>query len=53
MSTFRRFCNDESGATAIEYSVIAAGVSLAIIATVQALGVKVTSLFNTVLNGFN
>jgi pilus assembly protein Flp/PilA len=53
MSTFRRFWDDDSGATSIEYSVIAAGVALAIVATVQILGVKVTSLFSTVLSGFN
>jgi pilus assembly protein Flp/PilA len=39
-----RFVKDESGATAIEYGLIAAGISLAIIAAVQALG---TSLGNT------
>ena len=39
-----RFVKDESGATAIEYGLIAAGISVAIIATVQALG---TSLNNT------
>jgi pilus assembly protein Flp/PilA len=40
---FSRFVNDESGATAIEYALIAAGISLAIIAAVQGLG--------TTLNG--
>lgn len=33
-----RFVRDESAATAIEYALIAAGISLAIIATVQNLG---------------
>ena len=33
-----RFIRDESAATAIEYGLIAAGISVAIIATVQALG---------------
>ena len=32
------FVKDESGATAIEYGLIAAGISVAIIATVNALG---------------
>jgi pilus assembly protein Flp/PilA len=32
------FYNDESGATAIEYGLIAAGIALAIIATVNLLG---------------
>jgi pilus assembly protein Flp/PilA len=49
----RSFCADEKGATAIEYSVIAAGIALAIITVVQGLGVKVTSLFGSVSNGFN
>ena len=40
---FSKFLNDESGATAIEYALIAAGISLAIIAAVQGLG--------TTLNG--
>jgi pilus assembly protein Flp/PilA len=39
-----RFVKDESGATAIEYGLIAAGISVAIIAVVQGLG---TSLKNT------
>ncbi|WP_398471681.1 Flp family type IVb pilin [Tardiphaga sp.] len=38
-----RFSKDESGATAIEYALIACGISLAIIAAVQGLG--------TTLNG--
>ncbi len=33
-----KFLNDESGATAIEYGLIAAGISLAIIAVVNGLG---------------
>ena len=35
MSNFVRFFRDESGATAIEYGLIAAGISVAIIAVVQ------------------
>jgi len=50
---FLKFLTDEAGATAIEYSLIAAGIALAIITTVQGLGVKVTSMFTTVKNGFN
>jgi pilus assembly protein Flp/PilA len=34
----KRFAKDESGATAIEYGLIAAGISVAIIAVVQGLG---------------
>jgi pilus assembly protein Flp/PilA len=42
-----RFANDESGATAIEYGLIAAGISVAIIAVVQGLGTKLYNAFNT------
>ena len=38
-----RFVKDESGATAIEYGLIAAGISVAIIAVVQGLGTKLKS----------
>ncbi len=40
------FIKDESGATAIEYGLIAAGMSVAIIASVQALGGKLQNTFN-------
>jgi pilus assembly protein Flp/PilA len=43
-----RFCKDQSGATAIEYGLIAAGIAVAIIATVQALGTNLNSTFSTV-----
>jgi pilus assembly protein Flp/PilA len=42
------FVNDESGATAIEYGLIAAGISVAIIAAVKGLGTQLNSTFNTV-----
>jgi pilus assembly protein Flp/PilA len=44
---------DRSGATAIEYSILAAGIALAIIATVQGLGTNVNAMFGTVLNSLN
>ena len=43
-----RFVKDESGATAIEYGLIAAGISVAIIAVVQGLGTKLTTTFTQV-----
>ena len=43
-----RFASDESGATAIEYGLIAAGISVAIIAVVQGLGTKLTTTFTSV-----
>lgn len=45
---FARFVNDESGATAIEYGLIAAGISVAIIGAVQGLGTKLTGVFSNI-----
>jgi pilus assembly protein Flp/PilA len=46
-----RFVKDESGATAIEYGLIAAGIALAIIAAVQGVGTKMNSVFTAVSTG--
>jgi pilus assembly protein Flp/PilA len=43
-----RFVKDESGATAIEYGLIAAGISLAIIAIVNGLGANLNSKFTLI-----
>ncbi|HEY0439061.1 MAG TPA: Flp family type IVb pilin [Xanthobacteraceae bacterium] len=51
--TFRRFLKDDSGATAIEYGLIAAGISVAIIAVVQGVGGKLVSTFTKVDNALN
>jgi pilus assembly protein Flp/PilA len=45
---FKRFAKDESGATAIEYGLIAAGIAVAIIATVNALGTQLVTTFGKV-----
>jgi pilus assembly protein Flp/PilA len=45
-----RFVKDESGATAIEYGLIAAGISLAIIAVVNGLGGKLNTTFASINN---
>jgi pilus assembly protein Flp/PilA len=42
------FLADESGATAIEYGLIAAGISLAIIAVVNGLGAKLNTRFGSI-----
>ena len=47
-ATLSRFLRDESGATAIEYAMIASGVGVAIAATVTSLGSGVKGLFNNV-----
>jgi pilus assembly protein Flp/PilA len=46
-----RFVKDESGATAIEYGLIAAGIALAIITVVNGLGSKLTDTFTAVSSG--
>ena len=43
-----RFAKDESGATAIEYGLIAAGISIAIIAAVDGLGINLNSKFTDI-----
>ena len=43
-----RFVKDESGATAIEYGLIAAGISLAIIAVVNGIGSNLNTKFNSI-----
>jgi pilus assembly protein Flp/PilA len=43
-----RFVKDESGATAIEYGLIAAGISLAIIAIVNGLGTNLNGKFSAI-----
>jgi pilus assembly protein Flp/PilA len=48
MSAFLRFVRDESGATAIEYGLIAAGISVAIIVAVGAVGTSLNTTFGSV-----
>ncbi len=51
MKNIARFVKDESGATAIEYGLIAACISVAIIAVVQGVGTKLTNTFTAVSEG--
>ena len=53
MSLLARFLRDERGATAIEYGLIAAGISVAIIATVTSLGGKLATTFGKVDTALN
>jgi pilus assembly protein Flp/PilA len=46
----KRFARDESAATAIEYGLIAAGISVVIIAAVKTVGTNLTGTFTTVSN---
>lgn len=48
MSKILRFLRDESGATAIEYGLIAAGISVAIIAVLTSLGSNLNTTFTSV-----
>jgi pilus assembly protein Flp/PilA len=50
MKTFARFMKDESGATAIEYGLIAACISVAIITVVQGVGSSLNTTFTSVSN---
>ena len=45
---FQKFLADQSGATAIEYGLIAAGIALAIIAAVNGLGTTVNATFTNI-----
>jgi len=53
MSILKKFIRDDRGATAIEYGLIAAGISVAIIATVVGLGSKLNTTFTSVNNALN
>ena len=48
MSTIKRFIRDENGATAIEYGLIAAGISVAIITVVGTLGTTLNTTFTSI-----
>jgi pilus assembly protein Flp/PilA len=53
MLLISKFLEDESGATAIEYGLIAAGISVAIITVLKGVGTKLTSTFTSVQNALN
>jgi pilus assembly protein Flp/PilA len=53
MSKIVAFLKNESGATAIEYGLIAAGISVAIIAIVQTLGTTLHDKFNSINNSLS
>jgi len=53
MTIFSKFMRDERGATAIEYGLIAAGISVAIITVVQGLGSSLNTTFGSVKNALN
>jgi pilus assembly protein Flp/PilA len=51
MSQVLRFCRDQSGATTIEYGLIAAGISIAIVIAVTSLGTTLNTTFTSVETG--
>ena len=53
MATVLQFLKDESGATAIEYGLIAAGISVVIIATVNAIGSTLNAKFQYIADTLN
>ena len=53
ITAIRTFLDDESGATAIEYGLIAALISVAAIAAMGAMGDSLQTLFNTVAGELN
>ncbi len=53
MKRFKHFCGDESGATAIEYGLIAALVSVAAIGALTTLGNELNTIFTTVSTSLN
>ncbi len=50
MKMIYRFLNDQSGATAIEYGLIAGLIAVVIITSVTAIGTKLNSKFTTISN---
>jgi pilus assembly protein Flp/PilA len=48
MKKFMQFIRDEEGVTAIEYGLIAAGIGIAIVLTVEAVGTSLNALFTRV-----
>ena len=53
VATFRKLINDESGATAIEYGLIAALVSVVLIAALTSLGTSLGAKFNAISTKLN
>jgi pilus assembly protein Flp/PilA len=53
MTKLSRFMKDESGVTAIEYGLIAAGIGVAIVFVVQEVGTALFNVFTTVKTNLN
>lgn len=53
MTSLSEFLQDESGATSIEYAMIAGGIALVIIGAVNALGITTNGMFTSVASAFS
>ncbi len=53
LKCFKNFCGDESGATAIEYGLIAALVSVAAIGALTTMGSTLQTMFGTISNSMS
>lgn len=53
MRLIAKFAKDESGATAIEYGLIATGIAVAIIPVITGLGTKLKGTFSTIQSALN
>ena len=53
MNIFKRFAEDESGATAIEYGLIAGLISVVIIATITTIGTRLNGKFTSISSGLS
>jgi pilus assembly protein Flp/PilA len=53
VSILVKFAKDETGATAVEYGLIAAGISVSIIAILQSLGTRLVTIFGSVSSTIN
>ena len=53
MKLVQRFLKDESGATAIEYGLMAAGISVVIITAVNSVGTSLKATFEAVAGAVN
>jgi pilus assembly protein Flp/PilA len=52
MKTLGEFLYNQSGATAIEYALIAGGISIVIVGAVTSIGSTLNSIFTQVQSGF-
>ena len=50
LNLMRRFLKDQSGAAAVEYGLLASGISVAIIPTVNQVGNKLVTIFTNIQN---